>query len=267
MIETAYEAFLKSTTGRYTVTGTSFVWCASPTLCGALLWGEQTEAETRAILRIFDQYPQQMARKFDIVLDTRGVESVNPTALAVLLSWLVERRTELTNHLRLQANIIGEGTTAILLTGLLPIAKWPVPYGLHHDPREAFRAVLGDEGPPLSETIESIAERTRGVSRELRIAREQLARRLDTSVDDVARALGISSRSLQRSLTRHGTSFHAEVVRARLSRAQELLRSSDDKVATIAARVGISERALTTLFREETGLGPAEWRKRQSRQP
>src|SRR3954468_19965545 len=102
MIETPYDRFLSAPAGRYAVTGSSFVWCASPTLCGAFLWGTPTEPETRAILRIFDEYPRHMASTFDIVLDSRGVDAVDPAGLALLFSWLVSRRRELAKHLRMQ---------------------------------------------------------------------------------------------------------------------------------------------------------------------
>ena len=261
MIETAYEAFLESTAGRYTITGSSFVWCASPTLCGAFLWGSQTERETRAILQIFDRYPRLMASSFDAVLDTRGVERVDPSALTQLFSWLVAHRASLASQLRQQANVIGEGPIGFLLTGLLPVARWTLPYRIHHDPVDAFRSVAGEEGLSLCAEVEAIAERLRGVSRELRITRERLRERLDVTVGDVSRALGTSPRSLQRVLRHHGTSFHAEVVSARLHRAQALLLEGDHKVAAIAAKVSIWERALTQLFRTKTGLSPAEWRK------
>jgi AraC-like DNA-binding protein len=266
MIETAYEPFLASTVGRYTVTGSSFVWCASPTLCGAFLWGEQTDAETRAILRIFDQYPHQMASVFDMVLDTRGVARVDPGALSQLFSWLVARRGALASHLRMQANVIREGPIGFLLTGLLPVAQWTLPYRLHYEPIDAFRSVAGEAGVAWCAEVEAIAERVRGISRELRVTRELLEGRLDITVVEVSRVLGVSPRSLQRALTRHGTTFHGEVVSARLLRAQTLLRTGDHKVSAVAAGVGVSERALTLLFRAKTGLGPAEWRKR-AREP
>lgn len=263
MIETGYDTFLAATAGRYTIVGSAFVWCASPTLCGAFLWGEQTEDETRAILRIFDQYPKQMASRFDMVLDTRGVVSVDPSALKQLFSWLLASRRDLVSHLRMQANVIREGPIAFLLTGLLPVARWTIPYQLHHEPEDAFRSVAGEPGVALAAEVEAIADRVRGVSRELRVTRELIARRLDVDIGEVSRQLGTSARSLQRILRRHGTSFHHEVVAARFARACELLSTGDEKIATIGSRVGISERALTTLFRAKTGVGPAQWRKQK----
>lgn len=263
MIETAYEPFLGGTVGRYTVTGTSFVWCASPTLCGVFLWGEPTEAETRAILHIFDQYPKHMAPRFDMVLDTRGVQRAEAGGVKLLFSWLLANRKELANHLRMQANVIHEGPIGFLLTGLLPVAGWTLPYRMHFEPAEAFRLVAGQAGDALWAEVEAIAERLRGVSRELRVAREMLAQKLDVTASEVSRALGMSQRSLQRALTRHGTSFHAEVVSARVRRAEALLQSGDEKIAAVASRVGVSERALTLMFRAKLGVSPAEWRNRQ----
>lgn len=263
MIETDYDTFLNGTVGRYTVVGTVFVWCRSPTLCGAFMWGEPDEDDTRAVLKIFDQYPHQMASAFDIVLDSRGVTRVDSTALSALFEWLRARQRHLAGRLRLQANVIREGPIAFMLTGLLPLTRWPIPYRFYTDPAAAFRDVVGEPGVALAAEVEAIAERHRGVTREVRVTRDMLARRLDVTIDEVSRHLATSPRSLQRVLRRHGTSFREEVTHARFVRAQALLASGDDKVAAVGARVGISERALTSLFRKKTGMSPAQWRRAQ----
>jgi len=265
MIETPYAAFLTSTAGRFTVIGSSFVWCASPTLCGAFLWGAPTESETRDILHVFDQYPTQMARSFDIVLDSRGVEHVDAAGLALVARWLHSHGGELAKHLRMQANVIRQGPIGLLLTGLLPVTRWPCPYRIDYDPRDAFRSIAGEEGIALCAEIEAIAERLLGVPRELRLTRELLADRPNATIDEVSRALGTSERSLQRALSRVGSSFHREVVDARLRHAQQLLRSTDQKVATVAAQIGVSSRSLSGLFRSRTDLSPSAWRKRERR--
>lgn len=267
MVETEYERFLGSTVGRYTVFETGLVWCASRALCGVLLWGAPKMDETRRILHVLDQYPTQMASSFAIVLDTRAVEAVDASALALLYDWIVARREDLSRKLRLQANVIREGPIGFLLTGLLPVARWTLPYRVFYEPSEAFRAVTSADPDALCAEVEGIAERARGASRELAQVRRALAASLETSLDLLSRSLGISSRSLQRALHRAGTSFQREVASARLARAEAMLRTSDDKIATVGARVGLSERALTQLFRSRTGLTPGEWRKRARRAP
>lgn len=261
MIETNYESYVDAPVGCFTVTGSSFVWCATSELCGVLLWGQQPEAETSRILHIFDQYDRHMAGSFGIILDTRGVERVEPGPLKLLYSWLVARRVELVPRIRVQASVIREGPIGFLLTGLLPVVGRTHPYRIFTEPSEAFRAVADKEAEALCAEVEGIADRVRGVPPELRSLRAHLASRLESTLDEVSRRLGVSPRSLQRILTRHGTSFHREVTEARFAVATELLRTSDQKLVAIGAQVGISERSLTLLFRAKTGLTPAEWRK------
>jgi AraC-like DNA-binding protein len=261
MIKTPQETFIEAPTGRFCVVGSAFLWCASPALGGAFLWGKQSEAETRRILEIFDHGLRSMSPSFDMILDTRGVEAVDPLPLGVLFSWLVARMNELARRLHLQACIIREGPIGLLLTGLLPVTGQTQPYRIFTRPGEAFHAVAGAAGATLCEEVERIADEVRGVPRELRVTRELLEARLDVPIDEVSRALGMSPRSFQRVLGRHGTTFHDEVVAVRLALAQALLRSGDLKLSDVGARVGISERALGSLFRAKTGLTPTEWRK------
>jgi AraC-like DNA-binding protein len=261
MINTPRETFQRAPLGRFCVIGSSFLWCASPSLAGAFLWARQSEAETRDILETFDHGMRSLSPSFDMILDTRGVDAVDPLPLEILFSWMVARLGDLAHRVRLQACIIGEGPIGLLLTGLMPVTGQTQPYRIFTDPAEAFAVVAGDAGAGLCAEIEGIAEQLRATPREVRLTRKLLEARVDVPFDEVSRALGMSPRSLQRVLGRHGTSFHDEVVAARLTRAKALLRSGDLKLADIGARVGISERALGLLFRSKTGLTPAEWRK------
>ena len=260
MIQAPPAVFVRAPVGHLCVVGTAFLWCASPSLAGAFLWGRQSEAETRAILEIFDLGLRAMSPSFDVILDTRGVEAVDPVPLGVLFSWLVRNTDHLARRLRMQACVIPEGPIGLLLTGLLPVTGQAQPYRIFKRSSDAFSVVAGADGAALYAEVEEVADQLRGVPYEVRVTREVLAARIDASIDDVSRGLGMSSRSLQRVLGRHGTTFHEEVVSARLALAQALLRGGDLKLADVSARVGISERALGLLFRAKTGLTPAEWR-------
>ncbi len=262
MIQTPYETFLAAPAGRFCVLGTSVAWCASPSLGGMVLWARQSEAETRSILELFERCLPSMDTSFDVILDTRGVDTVDPAPLQILFSWMVAHLGDLAQRVHMQGCIIREGPIGLLLTGLMPVTGQVQPYRIFTDATEAFTVVAGAPGAALCTEVEGIALRVRDVPREVRITREILEARLDTPFEEVSRRLGMSPRSLQRVLARHGTSFHNEVVEVRLSRAKALLRSGDLKLGEIGARIGISERALGLLFRARTGLAPAEWRKR-----
>lgn len=246
--------------GRYTITQSCVLWCASPTLAGWHVWGRPGVEETTILLRSMSCYVQ-METPFDVVADTRGVELVNTAALPVLVSWVMHNRAELRKRIRLQANVIQRDSIGFLLVGIIASVGDTHALRSFTDPLEAFRTVSPKDGPAVCEEVESLVARARGVPHELHTVRSLLASNTDAPVRDAARILSTSTRSLQRILGRHGTSYHDEQTNARFTKAQALLRGSDIKVAHVASRVGWSTRTLTNVFRTKTGLSPADWRK------
>ncbi len=78
----------------------------------------------------------------------------------------------------------------------------------------------------------------------------------------VARALGLSARSLQRGLATLGTSFSEQVDAVRRTRALQLLARRELSVREIAFMLGYSDpRAFYRGFRRWTGSTPAEHRR------
>ncbi len=73
----------------------------------------------------------------------------------------------------------------------------------------------------------------------------------------VARDLGMSSRTLQRIVSEHGSSWSAELDDVRRDRALELLACSDRKTAEVAAELGFRDAsAFFRAFRRWTGGTP-----------
>lgn len=83
----------------------------------------------------------------------------------------------------------------------------------------------------------------------------------ETDLRDVARALSVSVRSLQRQLKAEGTSYRQVTESARLSVAKQELRSSGRALNDVAILLGYSdERAFRRAFQRVTGITPAEYR-------
>ncbi len=81
------------------------------------------------------------------------------------------------------------------------------------------------------------------------------------SLEDVARAMHVSARTLKRRLAAEGTSFRALVDHARRMRAEQLLRSSRG-LDEIAFELGYADAAsFSRAFRRWTGKAPGAWRK------
>ncbi len=202
------------------------------------------------------------APQVQVIFDGSGMEGIDPDCLRRFVSWLIERREELNARVRLQYGVIADSIIGATLTGILPMLGTTHPFRLFRDAREAFRAATPDGDALYDEVFAAVAS-IRGVPRELRDLRDFLRMRSNgVTIESAARGVFVSVRTLQRILQEHGTTFSRELREARFAVAEARLLHSDDKIVSVAQRVGLSENALTQLVREKTGASPAELRKR-----
>jgi AraC-like DNA-binding protein len=83
------------------------------------------------------------------------------------------------------------------------------------------------------------------------------------SIEQTARVLGTSVRTLQRHLAAAGCTHEAVVGRARFAAAASLLEETDTKILDIALDLGYSDHAhFTRAFRRWAGCSPQEYRRR-----
>ncbi len=204
-----------------------------------------------------------IAPEVDILLDGRAIDIVDPDALEVLFTWLAKRGSDIAKRVRLQVGVIPEGLLGVTLAGILPaLGSSHHPFVVERDHLAALRVIAPDDAEALAEELSLAVAEASGLSPLMRRLRDLLRERCaDLVVDDAARALGLSTRTLQRSLKTEGTSFQDELRDARVDRAASLLRSTDDKLASIAARIGVNEGTLAELIRDRFGMTPAEYRR------
>jgi AraC-like DNA-binding protein len=78
----------------------------------------------------------------------------------------------------------------------------------------------------------------------------------------IASAAGTSVRTLQRALTRSGTSFSEILQRKRITLAQRMLDDPALRITDVALRVGYTDAShFSRAFREWTSLAPREYRR------
>jgi AraC-like DNA-binding protein len=252
------ESFVRAPVGRWVMAGSAIGWCYSPTLCGCIGWGRPDAAAVRAILHAFEAY-RELALKFDVILDGRLLEAIPADGLEAFLEWARRELEPLQRRIRVLGSVIPPGPDGFTLAGIGSVLGFSALYTT--DPVEAFRRVLPDGGDALAEEVAGIVSRVRGTPPILvklhSLLRDRQSR---ISLAEAARALGISARQLQRELAGAGKSFRGELFDVRFDSVTRLLSSTDDKLASVAAQLGISSTPLAQIVRDRTGQSLAEYR-------
>lgn len=108
---------------------------------------------------------------------------------------------------------------------------------------------------------QELAEHRRGRGGTARAVRERLLRHGGSGgMEDAARALHVTSRTLRRKLAEEGTSYRALVAEVRQLLAEDLLRGGTLPVEAVAARLGYAEASsFVHAFRRWTGVTPAAY--------
>lgn len=128
-------------------------------------------------------------------------------------------------------------------------------------------AVIGRLHKLVETVFERIAESRRQTeSRPIREARRYIAehyRESGISLEQVAEAVGFNPSYFSQLFKREtGSGFLEYLTEIRIERAKELLRTTNDTIASIASEVGYSDtKYFTHLFRRIAGVKPSEFRK------
>jgi len=112
------------------------------------------------------------------------------------------------------------------------------------------------------ETLVARRRQRSGISQQVR---ERLVRLggVDAGMDEIARQLTLSTRTLRRRLTEAGTSYRALVDEVRQTLAEELLDTGVLSVEDVAYRLGYAEASsFIHAFKRWTGLTPAAFARR-----
>jgi AraC-like DNA-binding protein len=138
-------------------------------------------------------------------------------------------------------------------------------------PLTAWRAPMRRADPALQETLRQLASRLDlgAEADDLLLALRARLRTLlpegQVEAASVARALGLSERTLARRLQERGTSWRGVLDAFREAEAERLLASSRIPLSDVAFRLGFSDQtAWNRAFRRWKGMSPTEWRQERS---
>lgn len=203
---------------------------------------------------------QRLIAPFDILHDLSDVDAVNPSVFGFAEAFIKQYIGVLAQRTRRVAVVRPDGLAGAALTGMFH--DWVagrLDAKLVATRREAyaFLGVSADDRAELDELHASFIQ-------------PEAMRRLQTALADdlqratlerIAMAVGVSTRSLQRRIAECGTTFSGELAKARVRAAEALLARPDVKIEVIAREVGFrSAPAFTAAFRRITGTSPSTYR-------
>jgi len=148
------------------------------------------------------------------------------------------------------SNFFGQGRAAAELLERL----------MDGEPAPAEPILIAPKGIVTRQSIDVLALPDVDTARALRYMWEHVAEPL--SVADIADAVGVSRRKLERHFRTHlRRSVNEELIRKRLERARELLAATDIRVKVIAERIGFTtEKHFFKVFRKVMGTSPRQYR-------
>jgi AraC-like DNA-binding protein len=239
-------------------------FCAFHTgsLFGYVAWGRPGIAVAQTIVAV-RRVELDDPGPHHVILDYRLIEVVDIEAFRTLGEFLTTNRETLARVTTRVALVQPhEPFAAATVAGFYAVVKSPYPSQLCTtlDEAEAWLGVptIG----PVSEVCEASAAGRSTTTALVAL----LERQPGLAVDEAAKALGLTGRTMQRRLQAEGTTFLAEARKATVRRAKHLLVTTDDKISDIARAVGCTTaQHFTELFRTETGMPPAAWRSSQKK--
>ena len=253
---------------RYWLGKRQLVFCRSATICGSLHWGAPDESDIRELKLALELARHlALAGGFSVFMDASAIERVDWQPFSELATYVAGRLTDWALVIKQQAVVVPAGPAGPLLAGMVPMLGMAYPMRFFGDTAEALTWLGWGRDPIATSGLEearSLAAGARGVTPTIHQLRAFLATDLiGPALDSAARALGVSSRTLQRELQTAATSFTAEVQAARVRAACAMLAETDEKIEVIARTVGCRTASqLSTLFRKIVGETPARYRER-----
>jgi AraC-like DNA-binding protein len=260
--------FVHRPIGRFSLGDRHLLWCHSASLVGSTHWGHYSEAATADLTeRLAFSLHRELASGFDVLMNSQMVEGLDWAAWQALARYVRDQLPEWNRRIRRHAIVHPPGVIGALVGAMLPMLGPSYPFRFFSSLSQALAWLDRPELPAILDEVSAVVDSARQVPPTVRALREELDRMLtNATIESAARALGQSTRTLQRGLRSEGTNFRQELTEARLRTARRLLEESDDKIEAIARRVGCGTSSkLSTLFNRYVGETPTIYRARHRR--
>lgn len=260
------DEYLRSPASRFTAGDGWVHGCAeAPWLAAVIFWGTLKARALEDVLACATAAREAIGEPHAALIDGRRVLSIDAACFAPTSEYVLANRGRLRESVAQLGGVRPLGLFGAVAEGFFRVVPAPYPVSVFAERGEALRWLGCEEHAAALDAIEREAsgERADVLAPVHRALATDLTR---PSQDDVARALGVSARTLQRRLKEAGTSFQREVTIVRIREAQRLMRDTDHTLARIAIDAGFASAAtFSVAFRKVIGQSPRDWREAEER--
>jgi AraC-like DNA-binding protein len=257
------DAYLAGPVGRYLLGPTYAVWWHDAQLNGLLFWDRPEEDHVRRMTAALDGELAPGVAPHASLVDARRVRAVDLGAFTALSRYVEKRREAFSRIVTRQALLRPEGLAGAAIAGFYAILSPSYLVKVFTDSGEALEWLGAD--PCFTPELDALYEAGTGSPRLLILVRAYLEQQVgQATLQETARAFGMSPRQLQRKLREAMTCFQREDQLARVRVAKTLLVETSYDVKRIAIEVGCgSLQHFGAVFRKAEGVSPTQWRARR----
>lgn len=253
--------FIESPAGRFVAGSHWLVFHVRGSVAGLSMWGTPTPADLVPLLDIFKAFDSPLGQRLPRYFDARRLVAAEGPVIAQLLEFVQAHHTRLEQLFTAIAFVHHGGIGQAITEGIRTLSHLPFEWADFRQTAEALEWLECPRAADMAEVVDALVASATGDSMLVHDVRAFcLAHAGSARVESAARALRMSTRSLQRKLSELGTSFQDLLLDVRVERAKQLLSSTTLSVSDVAREVGCAPRHFSAVFRKSTQLSPSDWR-------
>lgn len=256
------ERFVAQPAGSYFVGRTWMVWAWKLDLAGTLVWGRLTDDDAAGLIDAW-RMTHALAAPYDFINDFSRIAAIDIVPFERILAYVQKQRQAYVDATRTSVLVRPSGFASTLIAGAFHLFSSSTRWRLVETSEQGFAALGRSDVEAARLSVEEIFAAEASTDVEISTLRSLLLRSPSLTLSQAAKQLKVSERSLQRKLEDAGTNFRKLAAESKLQEAKRLLEGTDEKLAEIARRVGLSSaEQLNKLFRNQMGESPSTIRKR-----
>jgi len=247
--------------GRFLAGDCWLAFCFRPDLYGFAVWGRPDSTSTAQLVSAIALELDDGVRRHGALVDATRLEGAELSAFAALERYVQKHHARLGRQVSRLAIAHAAGLPGAVVAGFYQVLRPPYPVETFSDATAGFDWLGEREPAALDGALGHAIAEARGTSTVVGALTALIGARPRLSIEEAARTLAVSARTMQRRLAAADTSFSALQADVRLRETMLRLEQTSDPLTAIALDLGFASlQHMSAAFKKATGQSPSAWR-------